>query len=495
MCTGSGGTAQANATVAVSNGAAGLRGNVDSSLVQVGGSAKVYVFAGNVTPDDFDGDSGDPLFAVAVEQNVNACTFGYRLPGLAAGQYTVAFTSQAQNDRPGAQDTLTFVGTSTVAVGSSGQTLKDFAPTSILRVGPGKTYSTISAAAAAATAGSVIEVDTGTYNDDVVVWRDDRVVVRGVGSGRAHVHATKTINDVSGDDKNNGKGIFLVQADGMRIENVELSGAVVPDDNGAGIRNEGRDLTVCNGYFHDNQNGFLGNATGTLTFEYSTFAHNGTGDGFTHNVYVDGGDKLIFRYNYSHHANTGHTLKTRAAENYVLYNRIMDEADGTSSYTVDVPNGGLTFLIGNLLQQGPDTDNSAIVAYGAESLSSGRTHALYAVNNTVVNDRGSGTFFQVASGASVLRLVNNLLVGSGTVASGKTADSQGNIQTSSAGLVDQAGFDYHLTSASPARNAGVAPGAAGSFDLTPVFQYQHPAHTEARAAVGTIDVGAYELGP
>ena len=58
-----------------------------------------------------------------------------------------------------------------------------------------------------------------------------------------------------------------------------------------------------------------------------------------------------------------------------------------------------------------------------------------------------------------------------------------------------AGFDYHLTTASPARNAGVAPGTTGSFDLTPVFQYEHSARTTTRTSVGTIDVGAYELGP
>ena len=84
---------------------------------------------------------------------------------------------------------------------------------------------------------------------------------------------------------------------------------------------------------------------------------------------------------------------------------------------------GSPYIVGNLLQQGPDTDNPAIVSYGAEGLTSGWTHDLYAVNNTIVNDRGSGTYFEVASGTSVFKLVNNLMVGSGTVASGKTADS------------------------------------------------------------------------
>ena len=157
-------------------------------------------------------------------------------------------------------------------MGASGDAAKDFAAAKVLRVGSGKTYSTIAAAAAAATTGSVIEVDAGTYNDDVVVWRTDGVVVRGVGGARAHVHGTRTIQFVSGDDKNNGKGIFVVNGDNMRIENMEISNAKVTDENGAAIRNEARNLTICNGYMHDNENGFLGAASGTLTMEYSTFA-------------------------------------------------------------------------------------------------------------------------------------------------------------------------------------------------------------------------------
>jgi len=34
--------------------------------------------------------------------------------------------------------------------------------------------------------------------------------------------------------------------------------------------------------------------------------------------------------------------KSRAYENVILYNRIMDEPDGTSSYNIDLPNGSLS---------------------------------------------------------------------------------------------------------------------------------------------------------
>jgi hypothetical protein len=356
------------------------------------------------------------------------------------------------------------------------------------------------AAAAVAGDGSVIEIDPGEYDDDIVVWRASHLTVRGAGGGRAHIHGTAVIPFVSGDDRRNGKGLWVIQGSAMRVENMEFSGAKVTDGNGAGIRNEGNNLTVCNGYFHDDENGFLGGAYGTLLIEYSEFANNGAGDGQTHNVYVDGGsspgDQLIFRHNYSHHARVGHTLKTRARENHILYNRIMDEADGTSSYTIDVPEGGLTFVVGNLLQQGPATENSTIMSYGAEGLTSGRAQRLYVVNNTFVNDRGSGTFVSTASGTESVRLINNLFLGGGTLSSGAVPQSTTNLAGNLSLLVEASTFDYRLApTATAAIDAGTAPGSADGVDLTPAFEYVHPARREARVARGTIDIGAYEKAP
>src|SRR5262245_50487349 len=225
--------------------AAVVSGRVDSSFPDTLGDNRVYVFAGNVTPDDDDGDAGDPLQRVAVTPDGNTCTFSYKLADLAPGTYTLAFTRQGANDRVNAADSITFTGRTTVTVGSSPLT-RNFAPSSILRVGPGRTYSTIAAAASAAGDGAVIEVDAGNYRDDVVVWRQNRVTVRGVGGGRAKVIGTRRIPFQSGSDRNNGKGLFVVRGSDIRMEHMEFANAMVDDQNGAGIRNEGRNLTVCN---------------------------------------------------------------------------------------------------------------------------------------------------------------------------------------------------------------------------------------------------------
>jgi len=495
-CSGAGGSMQQTVTVTVNDVGGAITGHVDSSFIDLQGDNRVYVFAGSVTPHD-DRGSGDAQYKVAVVQDANACTFSYTLTGVAAGTYTVAFTKAAQNDNATTNDNLTFSGTTTVTVAAAPVT-HDFNPATKLQVGPGKTYATVAAAAAAAANGAVIEVAAGTYNDDIIVWGQNNITVRGVG-GYAHINGTAVIPFVSGDPVRNGKGLWVVDGSNIRIENMEFSGAKVTDQNGAGIRNEGTNLTVCNGYFHDNENGFLGGAYGQLTVEYSTFANNGIGDGFTHNIYVDDGgstgDKLVFRHNYSHHAKIGHTLKTRARENYILYNSFMDQADGTSSYNIDVPNGGLTYIIGNLIQQGPNTDNPEMIAFGEEGLSSGRTQSVYLVNNTMVNDRGSGTFVDVANGTTTFRSINNLFVFAGTLYSGMQPQATTNLATSSPGLVSTTTYDYHLTSSSPAVNAGTAPGSVNSYDLTPAYQYVQPAEREVRPVNGTIDVGAYEYKP
>ncbi len=495
-CTGAGGSASRDASVNVTSpGNAGLFGGVDSSFVDRFGDNRIYVFNGNVTPDDIDGDAVEPITTLPVVQDANACTFGFAGLGLAAGTYTIAFTQDAAADLAGQSDNLVFVGARQVTLSGSGTTA-NFRPANLLQVGPGRPYATLRAANLVATDGAVVEIDAGTYTDDVTVWRQNRVTLRGVG-GRAHIKGNRVIPYVSGEDRNNGMGLMVIRGTGISVENLEFSAARVADLNGAGIRNQGRDLSICNGYFHDNEDGFLGGAYGTLLFEYSEFANNGSGDpGHNHNVYVDegsaAGDRLIFRYNYSHHTLIGHTLKTRARENYVLYNRLMDEQTGTSSYGLDVPNGGLTFVIGNLLQQGPYTDNSAIVNYGTEGLSSGRTHQLYLVNNTFVNDLGSGQFVQIQSGTSLVRTINNLFVGGGSVPSGTVVQATTNLTTNAPGFVNEGAYDYRLTVISPARDGGTAPGSAAGVSLAPAYQYVHKAQRETRPADARIDIGAYE---
>jgi hypothetical protein len=354
-------------------------------------------------------------------------------------------------------------------------------------VGPTRTYQVPSAAAAVAKDGNTIEIDAGDYIGDTATWQQNNLTIRGVG-GKAHL-------DANGHNAG-GKAIWVIQGNNTTLENIEFSGATVPDQNGAGIRQEGSNLTVRSCSFHNNEEGILAgdNPNSHILIEYSELGYNGFGDGYTHNLYINHVASFTMQYCYSHHAIVGHLVKSRALENYLLYNRIMDEADGTSSYSIDLPNGGLSYVIGNLVQQGPYTENNGIVTYAEEGAVNPKQE-LYLVNNTIVNDHPSGgsTFLRVVGmPAGLVR--NNLLVGNGTPVDG-TILSDHNVQDLVGLMISRSGYDYHLVAGSPAIDAGTDPGSANGITLTPGWEYMHPTNRETRLITGAIDVGAYEYHP
>jgi len=469
-CTGGGGSTTRSATVNVSG--TGVNGAVDSSLLSRHQESAnlVYAFAG------FNTTVGLPAATAPVTQDTGGCTFRYSLAGLPDGNYTVALTS----------DTGASFRRSTNVTVAGAAAVQDFTPTRVVRVGPGRQFASPSLVTGLVS-GDVVEIDAGVYNGPATTWSTNNLTLRGVG-GRAHLVAPATIS--------NGKAIWVTAGTNIAVENIEFSGAAVPDLNGAGIRADGRDLAICGSYFHDNQEGILGGG-GNVLIEYTEFARNGNCDdpnGCSHNIYISDTARFTLRYSYSHHARIGHLVKSRAQENHILYNRIMDEADGTSSYTIDLPNGGLTYIVGNLLQQGPNTDNSTILIYGAEGLINPNP-TLYVVNNTFVNDLGSGAFISIAGG-STATVQNNLFVGNGTTVSGAaTQVSNLKINTAAANFVDIGAFDYRPTAATPGIDQGTAPGLGGAFDLTPIYQYVHPTNREARPTRSVIDIGAYEYNP
>lgn len=357
-------------------------------------------------------------------------------------------------------------------------------------VGPTRMHTTPSAVANLVLAGDTVEIDAATYLGDVAVWFADNLYLKGVGSGYTRL-------DANGNSAE-GKAIWVIKGNNCRVENIEFLNCTVPDQNGAGIRQEGKGGHVVHCYFHHNEMGILTNndINSNLTIEYSEFSFNGFGDGYSHNVYVGRIDTLFFRYNYSHDPTVGHALKTRARHNYILYNRITEE-NGDGSYTIDISNGGETILMGNLIEQGANSENGSIIAYGAEGISNPIADFVV-VNNTIVNNRPSGTFFFINANTNLLKLYNNLVLGSGNYINGTptTLDSLANRRMNNiadAKLVNPAIFDYNLLVNSPAKDLAVNAGFYAGIELKPQYRYKHPQQVAARIITGTaLDVGAYE---
>ena len=353
-----------------------------------------------------------------------------------------------------------------------------------LCVGPGHKIRKPSEAAQIATDGQTVHIDAGDYVGDVAMWPQNNLTIRGI-NGRAHLIA----NGVNF----GGKGTWIVKGSNTTIENVEFSGARVAHRNGAGIRFEGKDLTIRNCYFHHNENGILGGNgdEGDVLIENSEFAYNGFGDGQSHNIYIGRIGRLTVRFSYLHHAKVGHNLKSRARENHIMYNRIIDEADGTASYEVNLPEGGLAYLIGNVIQQGPKTENSTIISYGEEGLRKA-PHEFYFASNSVINDGPRDSrFIRIKSGTEMAVVVNNVFAGPGKLLEG-FGDLRNNLVVDKSDFVAADKYSYLLTAKSPAIDAGIDPGEIRGVALTPSFQYVHPLQSAQRKIDQRLDLGAFE---
>ena len=353
-----------------------------------------------------------------------------------------------------------------------------------LLVGPQHALKTPSEAARVARDGDVVEIEPGLYAGDAAVWMPNRLTIRGRG-GRAHLRADGAQAE--------GKAIWVIKGAGYTIEDIEFSGAKVADRNGAGIRAQGPGLTVRNSFFHDNENGVLagGHLESDIVIEHSEFARNGAGDGQSHNIYIGQARSFTLRYSYSHHAVVGHNVKSRAIKNYIVYNRIADEQDGRASLAIDLPDGGLSFVMGNLIQQGPENDNRTIVAYGLEGYKN-LLNELYFVSNTVVNDDPKGgRFVYIRPGADAVRVINNLFAGPGELLAGK-AESRNNLRTAKSDLTNPDKLDYRPKAGAAGIGKGIDAGSAYGFSLRPDAEYRHPLGMLPRPTAGPLDLGALQ---
>jgi hypothetical protein len=353
-------------------------------------------------------------------------------------------------------------------------------------------YESPNAAAVAANDGDVILIEAGDYTGAGIVatWYQNNLTIRGQ-NGRAHLNA-------SGVSISNGKAIWVIGGSGVVIENIEFSDANVPDNNGAGIRYEGTgSLRLNNCYFHDNEMGILTGNSGTedITIESCEFRDHGkSNNGFSHNIYIGRGAKFTMTKSYSHDAYEGHNVKSRADENYILYNRIVDHndsiSDKASSYLIDLPEGGLSYIIGNELHQSPKAANTSAISYARENTNN-PLQILYVNNNTLVNDRNNGIALNIG-GNPTGQIVNNIFDNFATIRNGSFSGTYSNNEEN-VSFVDRDNVDYHLQRGSNGINSGIVPGSGNGFDLTPVNEYVHSLQTEPRLTDSHLDVGAFEF--
>ena len=305
-----------------------------------------------------------------------------------------------------------FLALALVATGAAGQ-----AGAATLSVGPGQAYALPSRAIAAARDGDTVAIAPGTYHDCAIVRRN-RLTIEGTGPGV--VLAGRSCA---------GKGILIIDANDVTVKDLTLQGAVVPDGNGSGIRAEGGGtLTVEGVRFVDNQDGILAaaNPRAVLRVLGSRFVGNGScanAGGCAHAIYAGPIGTLDVERSRFRDTREGHSIKSRAARTIVKDCTIADGPDGTSSYQIDVPNGGDVLIEGNRLEKGPKSQNRRnAIMIGEEGVTQ-PTKSLVVKDNTLVDDTGWPTVFVHNETATPAVLAGNVfkggtvvpLVGPGTV--------------------------------------------------------------------------------
>lgn len=267
---------------------------------------------------------------------------------------------------------------------------------SVLDVSSGASFDSLSAAIAASAAGDVLRLAPGRYVENFPDITHD-LTIESLG-GLASL-STPQATPVNGRAILNVPGNLNVN---LNVSGLELSGAVDPGNNGAGILFESGNghLTVRNSWIHGNQDGILVGAptsasTSGLTVRIlgSEFDHNGVAStnpmyGYVHNLYVGAADSLDVENSYFHDALGGHEIKSRALSSTIVNNRIQDGASAPVSYSIDLPNGGLGTISGNVIEKGASAVNKYTVHFAGEGTRAQSSLSL--CGNTFINDRPAG---------------------------------------------------------------------------------------------------------
>ncbi len=210
-----------------------------------------------------------------------------------------------------------------------------------------------------------------------------------------------------------GKAPLVTAAGNIVIEGFEISGIAVGDGNGACLRLDPgtRDLTVRDIYCHDSQDGILGSSDGQMLIEDSIFIGNGFGEGQAHGLYVWGGEVLIRHSQILSTQNAGHSLKF-GVRKLTIEDSIIAALNGRNSRALDAFAGGEVVLRRNVIQQGPQSDNSDVIGLALEA---GRLlpegHSLRLENNWVIYDGSSRGILIRGQKLGPITLQNNTFVG------------------------------------------------------------------------------------
>jgi hypothetical protein len=398
-------------------------------------------------------------------------------------------------------------------------------------VGSSRTYKSPCLLVAAVTLqpGDIVEVDPGTYTDACQLTASGSaampITLRGVAGPRPVFDATGL--DLSGAGSVPRAIFQFTGGSHWRVSHLELKNAANDPSsaNGAAFRVTAGalDIVIDDVSVHDCQDGFMSDGAATLTVTASDVFHNGAGDGYSHNFYVQG-QSIVLIGNHIHDSNAGQNVKVRSHDALIAYNLI----ENAGNYEIDLiqnppqtdaPNAN-AILIGNVIIRPTSADNnSQVIVWGSDNAAqTGRNGSLYAFSNTFILANPSNRLFHAISPAagSQIHLVNSIVhatvSGTGLATDATTAgilvgsNDWISSNVTSAGALTSVltgtapGFvsatDLHLIAGSPVLGAGLAgvtavDGTGASVNGLPDQEFAASLGTTPRADGSALDLGAY----
>ena len=357
-----------------------------------------------------------------------------------------------------------------------------------LVAGPTGAPMTLAEAVTKAADGDTIELLPGDYTAPLVL-EQRRLTLRGMGK----------VLVTGGGKVGKAKAMWTVKGGAVAIENVEFRGARSEDGGGAGVRLESGQLTLRSCLLFDNEHGLTTghDESAQLTIERSVFglAPRVVG-GLYHLLDVGRIGRLHVTGSRFQQGFEGHLIKSRARETFIGYNFVHDGVRGGASYEIDIANGGLATIIGNVIGQGVDAQHRVLVAYGAEGKAWERNKLVLA-HNTLISYGWLPAWFlrsftdRLPEDTQIVA-VNNLIVGPGLFWLGSPGRFEGNRHALSGMLRDVETHAFELVAGSVWRDSGVDPSNIDGMDLRPKAEFEFPATTVPIAPRTRGSPGAYQ---
>ena len=221
----------------------------------------------------------------------------------------------------------------------------------------GAIFKSLSAAKHAVRKGSRVYLFAGIYEQGIYLDKDDLEIIGEQGV----VFDNATVDE---------KAALVLTGNNILVENIECRNIQVSDNNGACIRFEGTNLTVRNLYAHDSQSGVMtSNNAGIVKIEYSTFERLGgkaQGEGYAHGLYIKADELFFYKSRIISTKGEGSGIKSRSKK-VVIDSSLLASMDAIDSRLVDMANYGELIIKDSVLQQGNNTSNSQLLAYGLET--------------------------------------------------------------------------------------------------------------------------------